>query len=318
MTETPDLLLGEDLSPDHRSGFVTVVGKPNAGKSTLMNAWLGQKIAIVSAKPQTTRNQILGILTRPDGQIVFVDTPGIHQPIHKLGEYMLAAATRTISDADAILLVVDGSRMPGQEDRQVAALIRKKGQAPTVVAVNKMDLVPPGELAERCDVYAGLVDSVGLIPISATRGDNRDRLLEMILAQLPAGPRYYPEDQVTDQMERTIVAELVREQVLQDLRQEVPHAVAVLVDEFKERPGRKVIYVSATIFVEKASQKSIVIGEGGQMLKHIGQYARTEIERVLGTRVYLDLWVKVRKNWRKDEKELRRLGYAWPSQGRAT
>ena len=312
MSEMPDLLLDEDLPPGHRSGFVAVIGKPNVGKSTLMNAWLEQKIAIVSAKPQTTRYRIRGILTRPEAQIIFVDTPGIHRPVHALGEYMLGVATRAIPDADIILFMVDGSHMPGREDQQVARLIRDKGQSPVVISINKMDLIPPEELPERCKAYGRLVDSVALMPISATRGDNRDRLLETIIAQLPHGPRYYPKDQVTDQMERTIVAELVREQVLHNLHQEVPHAVAVLVDEFKERQGKSLTYISATVFVEKASQKAIVIGEGGRMLKRIGRSARKEIERMLNTRVYLDLWVKVRKKWRKDEKELRRLGYALP------
>jgi len=314
--EISDLLLDQELPSEHRSGFVAVVGKPNVGKSTLMNAWLGQKIAIVSEKPQTTRNRIRGILTRPDAQVIFMDTPGIHQPIHKLGEYMVEVATRTIPDADVILFTVDGSQMPTEEDRQVAELIQEKGKAPVVIGVNKIDLVPPDELPVRCEAYGNLVDSVALVPFSATRGDNRDQLLETIIAQLPFGPRYYPEDQVTDQMERTIVAELVREQILHHLYQEVPHAVAVLVNEFKERPGKNLIYISATIFVERESQKAIVIGEGGRMLKRIGRSAREEIERMLGTKVYLDLWVKVRKKWRKDEKELRRLGYALPKKAR--
>jgi len=314
--EISDLLLDQELPSEHRSGFVAVVGKPNVGKSTLMNVWLGQKIAIVSEKPQTTRNRIRGILTRPDAQVIFMDTPGIHQPIHKLGEYMVEVATRTIPDADVILFTVDGSQMPTEEDRQVAELIQEKGKAPVVIGVNKIDLVPPDELPVRCEAYGNLVDSVALVPFSATRGDNRDQLLETIIAQLPFGPRYYPEDQVTDQMERTIVAELVREQILHHLYQEVPHAVAVLVNEFKERPGKNLIYISATIFVERESQKAIVIGEGGRMLKRIGRSAREEIERMLGTKVYLDLWVKVRKKWRKDEKELRRLGYALPKKAR--
>ena len=312
MSETSDLLSNRELSPEHRSGFVAVVGKPNVGKSTLMNAWLGQKIAIVSEKPQTTRNRIRGILTRPDAQIILVDTPGIHPSIHRLGEYMVEVAARSIPDADVILFVVDASHMPDEKDRQVAGLIREKGQSPVVIAVNKMDLIPPEELPERCDAYGSLTNSVDLVPISATRGDNRDRVLETVVAQLPYGPRYYPEDQVTDQTERSIAAELVREQVLRTLYQEVPHSVAVLVSEFKERPGKELIYIAATIFVEKSSQKAIVIGEGGRMLKRIGRAARGEIERMLGARVYLELWVKVRKRWRRDERELRRLGYALP------
>ena len=302
----------EELPPDHRSGFVALVGKPNVGKSTLLNAWAGQKIAIVSEKPQTTRHRIRAIVTRPDAQVIFVDTPGIHEPHHKLGEFMVETATRAVPDADLILFVVDASRPPSEEDRRIAEIIRTKGKSPVMMALNKVDLLAPEVLEKRRDEYGALLDSVSLAPISATRGDNRAELLEAVIAQLPLGPRYYPPDQVTDQEERFIVAEMVREQVLRQLRQEVPHAVAVQVDEFKERPGKDLVYISANVFVEKASQKGIIIGDGGRQLKRIGRAARQEIEHFLGRRVYLDLWVKVKKKWRKDENELRRLGYALP------
>ena len=299
------------MPPGHRSGFVAVIGKPNVGKSTLMNAYLGQKVAIVSEKPQTTRWRIRGILTRPDAQIIFVDTPGIHQPKHKLGEFMVETATRAIPDADVILFVVDVSEMPTAEDEQIARLIEKYGRAPVILALNKADLLPPERVIPHTDAYFKLVRHEDWMLVSATRGDNRDKLLDMIIAHLPEGPRYYPEDQITDQSVRTIAAELIREQVLHFTHQEVPHAVAVVVEDFKER-GPNLTYISATIYVEKDSQKGIIIGKEGRMLKRIGQAARREIEALLGTQVYLDLWVKVRKKWRRREEELRRLGYALP------
>ena len=299
------------VPPGHRSGFVAVIGKPNVGKSTLMNVYLGQKVAIVSEKPQTTRWRIRGILTRPDAQIIFVDTPGIHQPKHKLGEFMVETATRAIPDADVILFVVDVSEMPTAEDEQIARLIEEHGRAPVILALNKADLLPPERVIPHTDAYFKLVKHEDWMLVSATRGDNLDKLLDMIVAHLPEGPRYYPEDQITDQPVRTIAAELVREQVLHFTHQEVPHAVAVVVEDFKER-GPNLTYISATIYVEKDSQKGIIIGKEGRMLKRIGQAARREIEALLGTKVYLDLWVKVRKKWRKKEEELRRLGYALP------
>ena len=301
----------DEVPSGHRSGFVAVIGKPNVGKSTLMNAYLGQKVAIVSEKPQTTRWRIRGILTRPDAQIIFVDTPGIHQPKHKLGEFMVETATRAIPDADVILFVVDVSEMPTAEDEQIARLIEKYGRAPVILALNKADLLPPERVIPHTDAYFKLVRHEDWMLVSATRGDNRDKLLDMIIAHLPEGPRYYPEDQITDQPVRTIAAELIREQVLHFTHQEVPHAVAVVVEDFKER-GPNLTYISATIYVEKDSQKGIIIGKEGRMLKRIGQAARREIEALLGTQVYLDLWVKVRKKWRRREEELRRLGYALP------
>ena len=301
----------DEVPSGHRSGFVAVIGKPNVGKSTLMNAYLGQKVAIVSEKPQTTRWRIRGILTRPDAQIIFVDTPGIHQPKHKLGEFMVETATRAIPDADVILFVVDVSEMPTAEDEQIARLIEKYGRAPVILALNKADLLPPEQVIPHTDAYFKLVRHEDWMLVSATRGDNRDKLLDMIIAHLPEGPRYYPEDQITDQSVRTIAAELIREQVLHFTHQEVPHAVAVVVEDFKER-GPNLTYISATIYVEKDSQKGIIIGKEGRMLKRIGQAARREIEALLGTQVYLDLWVKVRKKWRRREEELRRLGYALP------
>ena len=300
-----------EFPPDHRSGFVAVVGRPNVGKSTLMNAYLGQKVAIISEKPQTTRNRLLGILTRHDAQVIFVDTPGIHAPLHKLGEFMVETAVRAIPDADVVLFIVDASVPPTGEDVLVAKAIREQGEElPVVMALNKVDLLSLSE-SSHTDAYLTILQPTAWLPISAVRGDNRDELLETIIGHLPLGPRYYPEDQVTDQQTRFIASELIREAALRRLRHEVPYALAVVVDEFKRR-SEDMTYVGATIFVERDSQKGIVIGQGGKTLKDIGRSARTEIEKLVDTRVFLELWVKVRPKWRKKEDELRRLGYGLP------
>jgi GTP-binding protein Era len=302
-----DLLSEPELPPDHRSGFVAVVGRPNVGKSTLVNAYVGQKVAIVSKKPQTTRNRIRGILTRPDVQIVFVDTPGIHQPLHKLGEYMVKTAQHAVPDADVVLFIVDVSVPPTEEDRIVAGFLAKC-PSPVLLVLNKMDRLPAGKVEPHTEQYLALGPFDEWMMTCATRGDNLDKLLNMVIARLPLGPRYYPEGQVTDLTERFIAAELVREQVLRLLHQEVPHAVAVVVEEFKERrPG--LTYIAATVYVEKESQKGIVIGAKGTMLKQIGKAAREEIERMLDTKVFLELWVKVRRKWRRDDTALRHVGY---------
>ncbi len=305
----------DSTPPHHCSGYVALVGKPNVGKSTLLNAWLGFKIAAVSPKPQTTRNRLLGILTRPDAQVIFVDTPGIHLPRTKLGDFMVTTAKRAIPDADAVVFMVDATEDPTAADREIAILLSESQPAqadervPVVLALNKADRVAPGELSKRLEAYGALGSFVETFALSALEGHNRDALLERIVSLLPLGPRYYPEDQLTDQQERFIAAELIREQVMTLLQQEVPHATAVLVDEFKERDNG-VTFISATIYVEKETQKPIVIGRGGSMLKRIGRAARTELEHNMERRVYLELWVKVRKNWRKDERQLRQLGYS--------
>ncbi len=293
---------------DFRSGFVAVVGRPNVGKSTLMNAWLGQKVAIVSSKPQTTRNRLLGIYTDSTAQVIFMDTPGIHQPRHLLGKVMVDTAMRTLKDADVVLCVVDASEAPTPEDILVAEAIHRntRGQ-PVVLALNKIDLLPTGE-SPYTPAYLEMVAPTVWLTVSATRGDYRDELLKQIIALLPIGPAYYPPDQITDQTERFLVAELIREAALHHLHQEVPHALAVVTDEFTERDERTT-YISATLYVERDSQKRIVIGQDGRMLKAIGQSARQEIEQLLGRHVYLDLWVKVWPKWRKKETDLRRLGY---------
>lgn len=296
-------------SPGHKSGFVAVIGRPNVGKSTLVNQLVGQKIAIVSPKPQTTRSRVLGILTSEDAQVIFVDTPGLHRPRHKLGEAMVATASAAIPDADVVLFMVDVSRPPTAGDRTIASLIAERTAGQVILVLNKMDLLPPEKVKPHVEAYWDLTPyRRDWMMTTATVGDNLGKLLSLIVSHLPEGPRYYPGDQVTDQTEREIAGELVREQVLRHTRQEVPHAVAVVVDEFKERETN-VVYIAASVFVEKDSQKGIIIGRGGQMLRQIGVDARKEIERMVGGRVYLDLHVRVRKSWRKSERDVRRMGY---------
>lgn len=298
----------EELPEGYKSGFVAVIGKPNVGKSTLMNRYVGQKVAIVSPKPQTTRRRILGIRTDERAQIIFVDTPGIHEPLHKLGQYMVETATRAIPDADLILFMVDVSAPPTEDDRQIAEILRGYARTPILLILNKADLLDSGEVEVRTAAHSDLVAPADSVLISATEGTGTHRLLDEIIERLPAGPQYYPPDQITDQPERVIAAELIREQVLHFTHQEVPHAVAVVVEEWKER-REDLTYISANVYVEKDSQKGILIGTRGSMLKRIGQAARQELERFVGHQVYLELWVKVRKRWRKDENALRWLGY---------
>ncbi len=298
-----------DVPPDHRSGFVAVVGRPNVGKSTLMNAILGQKVAIVSHRPQTTRNRIAGILTREDCQIVFIDTPGIHKPEHRLGKYMVDEAFRALPDADLVLWVVDVSKMPRSDDRRVAEALRHQ-HLPVLLAMNKIDITPPDKLLVHADAYRALApDRVEDIAVSALKGQGVEALVDAIRDLLPPGPRYYPPDQVSDVQERFLVAELIREKALLYLREEVPHAVAVDLQDFEERENG-VVYIFARVFVERESQKGILVGKRGSMIKKIGAEARKEIEAALGKRVFLDLHVKVKPKWRTNPAELRRLGYA--------
>ena len=310
---------GDHHRQDHRSGFVAVVGRPNVGKSTLINRLVGQKVAIVSPRSQTTRNRLLGILTLEDAQVIFLDTPGIHEPKHRLGEAMVDTAMGALADADVVLWVVDVSVEPGEEDRQVAALLAERAAArcqeeppvPLLLALNKVDRLSPKQAPDRVAGYTALAPEADALAISAIRGDNLERLQEIIIARLPFGPAFYPEDEFTDQQERFMAAELIREQVLRNLRDEVPHSVAVLVSEFKVRRD-DLTYIAATVYVERDSQKAILLGANGTMIKRIGQAARLSIERLLGTQAYLELWVKVRPRWRKRDEELRRLGYPPP------
>lgn len=294
---------------DHRSGFVAVIGRPNVGKSTLMNRLVGEKVAIVSSKPQTTRSRILGILTRGMFQVVFVDTPGIHRPFHRLGKIMVDTATNVIPDADVVLFMVDVSVKPKEEDRMIARILEQQTDAPVILVLNKMDRLPPEEVQAHAEEYWDLAPfHDDWMMTIATEGTNLEALLKKVVDVLPEGPRYYPREYITDQTEREIVAELIREQVLRHTYHEVPHSVAVVVEEFKERE-QGLTYIGANVFVERQSQKGIIIGRGGTMIRRIGSDAREAVERLIGGKVYLDLWVKVREGWREDERELRRLGF---------
>jgi GTP-binding protein Era len=299
----------EEEHPAYRSGFVAVVGKPNVGKSTLINLYVGHKIAIVSDKPQTTRRTIRGILTREDAQLIFVDTPGIHRPMHALGKLMVRAAVETMGDADVIVFLVDGSRMPSSEDEEIGEILRERARAPILLALNKSDLLKREHVGQVTEAYWSLVDYADWMRISASRAENTDKLLNMIVERLPAGPSLFPEEEITDQPMQQIASELIREQVLRNTRQEIPHVVALSIDEWEDRSD-KLTYIAASVWVEKDSQKGIVIGEHGAMLKKIGQAGRQEIEAWLGHQVYLELTVKVRERWRRDERLLRELGYA--------
>ncbi len=295
---------------DFRSGFVTLVGRPNVGKSTLLNGLLGQKIAAVSPRPQTTRRRQLGILSQDDCQIIFMDTPGLHKPVHKLGEYMNDVAAATLEDADLIVWLVDGSQPPQEEDQLIAARLEKLGnhRPPVLLALNKIDLLPAGELAARSAEFQALLPSAALFSLSAASGAGRDALLARIVSALPLGQPYYDPEQITDLYERDIAADLIREAALRHLRDEIPHGIAVRIDEYKERSEVQV-YIGATIFVERESHKGIVIGQGASMLKQIGTTARQEIEGMSGRHVYLELRVKVTKNWRDDPAALRQFGF---------
>ena len=304
MTETP-----AENHP-HRSGFVAVVGRPNVGKSSLVNYLLGQKIAIVSDKPQTTRQTQLGILTRPEAQVIFVDTPGMHEPRNALGAAMVEGAARALLEADAVLFIVDVSTPPGPGDLRLAEIIAQKpGLAPVLLALNKSDLLKPEYVILHSEAYRALAPEAPWMLVSAKRGDNLDELLNMIVRALPEGPALYPEDEVTQTHVRDLAGELIREAALNALEQEVPYGIAVEIDEFKERRNAPT-YVAATLYVERESHKGIVIGKGGQRLKRIGVAARLEIEKLIENQTYLELRVKVRKHWRKDEREVKRLGYS--------
>ena len=291
----------------HKSGFAAVIGRPNVGKSTLINALIGQKIAIMSDKPQTTRSRILCILTEEDAQIIFLDTPGVHKPKHKLGDYMAKATEGALHGVDVIVFVVDVTEKMGAGEQYILKQLERV-RVPVLLAVNKVDCIAREQVLPILANYAKAYDFAGIVPISAREGENLEGLLAEIKAHLPEGPQYYPADMVTDQPERLIVAELVREKVLALTRDEIPHAVAVDIEEMTARPKGDV-YIRAVIYVERESQKGIVIGAHGALLRTIGQQARTDVETLLGAKVYLDLWVKARKDWRNRANALREFGF---------
>lgn len=291
----------------YKSGFVSIIGRPNVGKSSLMNYVLKQKIAISSDKPQTTRQKILGLYTTEEMQIIFTDTPGIHKPKHKLGEYMIGEATAAMEDVDVILYLIDGTSTFGSGEQFIINQIKDRS-CPVFLLINKIDMLSAEDILPLIDLYKDKMDFQEIIPISAVKGTNVERLLEVVKAYLPEGPQYYPEDMVTDQPERAIIGELIREKVLYLTREEVPHAVAVEVTTVKERENGN-FYVEAVIYVERDSQKGIIIGKKGQMLRDIGSKARVDIEELLEGKVFLELRVKVRSDWRDNEISLRNFGF---------
>ncbi|NLN86510.1 MAG: GTPase Era [Syntrophomonadaceae bacterium] len=290
-----------------KSGFVSIIGRPNVGKSTLINKLIGSKIAIVSDKPQTTRTRIQGILTVEQGQIIFIDTPGMHKPKHLLGDYMMKVSTQSLEDVDLIYYITDITNPFGPGEQYIIDQL-KNMKVPVFLLVNKVDLVDQEEIPRFMQVFCNQMKFSECIPISAYQGINLDRLLQATFEYLPEGPQYYPEDDLTDQPISFIVAELIREKALILTRDEVPHSLAVEIEEFKQQgPGK--VYIRAVINTERDSQKGIIIGKKGQMLKRIGEQARTDIERMVNASVYLDLWIKVKKNWRDNPNNLNQLGY---------
>ncbi|MCI0648300.1 MAG: GTPase Era [Chloroflexi bacterium] len=312
MAELDLTSLAEEAPEGHKSGFVAVAGRPNVGKSTLMNALLKQKVAIVSPRPQTTRTRQLGILTRPEYQIVFVDTPGLIKPRHKLDEFMVTTADESIHDADVVLWLVDAAEEPGPGDQAIAQTLQALPEKTTIIlGINKADLLAPEEVVPRTDAYRALLPGAQWLLFSALNGVGLDVLLQMIIEALPEGPRYYPVDQTTDAFIRDIAAELIREQIFLQLRDELPYGTAVQVQEFKERDNG-VTYISAIIYVERDNHKKIIIGTKGSQLRKIGEAARREIEQLIEGKVFLELWVKVEPQWRRSDEALRRFGYNLP------
>ncbi|GAA0341166.1 GTPase Era [Bacillus carboniphilus] len=293
----------------YRSGFISIIGRPNVGKSTFLNRVIGQKIAIMSDKPQTTRNKVQGVLTLSDAQMIFIDTPGIHVPKHKLGDFMMKVATNALREVDLVLFMVNVQEGFGKGEQLI--LEKLKGlKTPVFLIVNKIDQVHPDELLAYIESYQKRFNFAEIIPISALEGNNVEKLLDVIKERLPEGPQYYPADQVTDHPERFIISELIREKALHLTREEIPHSLAVAIDKISREDSEKdIIHVMATIVVERDSQKGIIIGKRGSMLKEIGKRARVDIENLLGTQVFLELWVKVQKDWRNKAFHLKDFGF---------
>jgi GTP-binding protein Era len=302
----------EELPEGHKSGFVAVVGRPNSGKSTLMNALLQQKVAIVSPLPQTTRKRQLGILTTDSYQMVFIDTPGLIKPRHKLDEFMVETAVDAFQDADIILWIIDATELPGAGEQAIAAQIAPlSGHCKIIMGLNKIDQLKPEQVMPTSEAYQALLPNADWLMFSALEGRGLDELLQMLIDNLPEGPRYYPVEQVTDAYLRDIAAEMIREQVMMQMREEVPYGTAVQIEEFKERENG-VTYISATIYVERDNHKKMVIGNKGEQLRDIGAAARQEIEKLVEGKVFLELWVKAEPKWRRNEHVLKRFGYARP------
>lgn len=295
------------MTEAHKSGFIAIVGRPNVGKSTLLNRIVGQKIAIMSDKAQTTRNKIQGIYTTPEAQIVFIDTPGIHKPKHRLGDFMVETAYSALREVDATLFMISADQKRGRGDDFIIERL-KTMNSPVYLVINKIDTVHPDQLLGIIEDYSNQMTFAEVVPISATEGNNVNHLIDVLVDQMPEGPQYFPDDQVTDHPEYFIVSELVREKVLLLTRDEIPHSVAVVVDSMKRDENDKV-HIQATIIIERDSQKGIIIGKGGKMLKQIGTKARQDIEHLLDDKVYLELWVKVQKDWRDKKVHLQDYGY---------
>lgn len=291
-----------------KSGFVAICGRPNVGKSTLMNQLIGQKIAITSSKAQTTRNRIQTVYTSSEGQIIFLDTPGINRAKNKLGEYMLNVAQQTLSEVDLILWLVEPTTFIGAGERYIIDALSQT-KTPVILVINKTDTVTEKEILEAIDTYKGVLSFSDIVPVSALKGRNQEELIKTILARLPEGPMYYDEDTVTDQPERSIVAELIREQALRLLDKEIPHGIAVIIERMKERTDKPLIDIDAVIICERDSHKGIIIGKQGAMLKKIGSRSRIRMEQLLDCKVNLNLWVKVKKDWRDSDTLIRNFGY---------
>lgn len=292
---------------EHKSGFVSIIGRPNVGKSTFVNRVIGHKIAIMSDKAQTTRNKIQGVMTRDDAQIIFIDTPGIHKPKHKLGDYMMRVAKNTLSEIDAIMFMVNVNEDIGRGDEYIMEML-KNVKTPIFLVLNKIDLVHPDTLMPKIEQYQSYMDFTDIIPISALEGLNVDHFIDVLKSFLPEGPKYYPDNQISDHPEQFVVSEIIREKILHLTSEEIPHAIGVNVDRMiKEDEDR--VRIEATIYVERDSQKGIVIGKGGKKLKEVGKRARRDIKMLLGSKVYLELWVKVQRDWRNKVNFIRQIGY---------
>ncbi|MFS0751409.1 GTPase Era [Oceanobacillus sp. 1P07AA] len=295
------------METNYKSGFLSIIGRPNVGKSTFMNKVIGQKIAIMSDKAQTTRNKIQGVYTTDDAQMIFIDTPGIHKPKHRLGDFMVQIAEDTLNEVDSILFMINADEGYGRGDQYIIDLLQKVN-SPVFLIINKIDLIHPDKLLPLIEKYKSLYDFEEIIPISALEGNNVDHLVDVLKKHLPEGPQYYPEDQVTDHPERFVISELIREKVLHLTKEEVPHSIAVVIENIEKNENEKLL-IQATIVTERSSQKGILIGKQGSMLKNIGKQARRDIEALLGSKVYLELWIKVKKDWRNRQNQLHEFGF---------